>query len=83
MAHTYNVTLRGVGISAYRTLAVVIPFNPLRAQFVCRRILQNVINVSGFGGAPDGMRPKCRRVNNIKMVLEEMGWGGMNCKNLT
>jgi len=44
---TDNVTLRSVRISACWTLEVVIPFNLPGAQFVHRRILQNVINVFG------------------------------------
>jgi hypothetical protein len=33
-------------------------------------------------GKPKGKRPlrrpRCRRVDNIKMVLREIGWGGMD-----
>jgi hypothetical protein len=86
--HRDNVTLRGVRISACRTVEVVVPSNPPGTQFVHRCILQNVINVlGGFGGASDRKRPcgrpKHRWENNIKMVLEEVGWGGTNCVDLT
>jgi hypothetical protein len=31
-------------------------------------------------GKPQG-RPKCRWINNIKMDLREIKWGGMDCTN--
>jgi hypothetical protein len=35
-----------------------------------------------IGGKPDGKKPlggpRCRWVDNIKMDLREIGWGGMN-----
>jgi hypothetical protein len=38
-------------------------------------------------GKPDGKRPlgrlKCRWVDNIKMNLREVGWGGMDWIDLT
>jgi hypothetical protein len=27
-------------------------------------------------------RPRCRRVDNINMDMEEIGWGGMDCIDL-
>jgi hypothetical protein len=37
-------------------------------------------------GKPEGKRPlgrpRCRWVNNIKMDLREIGWGGMDCIDL-
>jgi hypothetical protein len=29
-------------------------------------------------GKPEGKRPRCRWVDNIKMELGEIGWGGMD-----
>ena len=38
------------------------------------------MGVQGFGGEPIGkspqVRPRRRRENNIKMGLQEFGWGG-------
>jgi hypothetical protein len=37
-------------------------------------------------GKPEGKRPlgrqRCGRVDNIKMDLEEIGWGGVDCIGL-
>jgi hypothetical protein len=37
-------------------------------------------------GKPNGKRPvgrpRCRWEDNIKMVLREIGWGGMDCTDL-
>jgi hypothetical protein len=37
-------------------------------------------------GKPEGKkplgRPRCRRMDNIKMNLREIGWGGMNWTDL-
>jgi hypothetical protein len=37
-------------------------------------------------GKPEGKRPlgrlRCRRVDNIKINLREVGWVGMNCIDL-
>jgi hypothetical protein len=38
-------------------------------------------------GKPEGKRPpekpRCKRANNIKCILREIGWGGMDWINVT